>query len=290
LDSPALREKIAGYYTNLKRFDIGVGWLLEALEASGKGQDTLVLLTSDQGPPFARSKTTVYEAGLRVPLLARWPGQLPSGKVVEGLVTLVDLFPTLEEVATPSPASISGEGEAGQVRAENGSPILAGRSLLPLVTETGAEWRRYLFAEFTSHGVQTYYPRRSVRDERYKLILNLLAPRGNPARSMDGNDSWQVSRDSRYEGTPVREAFDRYANPPRIELYDLAQDPNEFVNLAESSEMAGIRQRLMDALKRWREETRDPLLSDSYLAKLTAHHDRLVQEGVRHYQPLENEN
>lgn len=270
LDAPRLRERIAGYYNNLKRFDVGVGWLLEELAASGKAADTLVILTSDQGPPFARSKTTVYEAGLKVPLILRWPGKSAPGRVIEELVSMVDLFPTLCEIAGVQEASDN----------------LDGRSLAPFLSGQPARWRRYLFAEFTSHGVQSFYPRRSVRDERYKLIVNLLAPRGNPARSMDGNGSWEVSRDAVYEGTQVRAAFDRYANPPKVELYDLMADPYEFVDLGDSPALEEVRRRLAAALQAWREKTGDPLLNETYLAEMTAHHDQLVRKGSRRYEGL----
>lgn len=271
IDTPALRERIAGYYNNLKRFDIGIGLLLEVLEQAGHSQDTVVILASDQGPPFARSKTTVYEAGIKIPLIVRWPGVTPVGGVAEQLVSTVDLYPTFCELA----------GGCGNIE------HLPGASLVPILAGRATEWRDSLFAEYGSHGVGNFYPRRSVRDKRYKLILNLLSPRTNPVRSMDGNGSWQASRAPQYDGTQVREVFDRYANPPAVELYDLERDPVEFYNLADDVALIEAKRRLMADLEQWRSSTDDPYLDPAKLHAMTEQHDRLMRAKAERYTPID---
>ena len=76
------RVRTAGYYNAVQRLDDGIGMLMDVLAKRGRDGDTLVIFCGDHGPPFARGKTTVYEAGLRVPFLVRWPARLPMTKAV----------------------------------------------------------------------------------------------------------------------------------------------------------------------------------------------------------------
>jgi N-sulfoglucosamine sulfohydrolase len=75
--------------------------------------------------------------------------------------------------------------------------------------------------------------------------------------------AYRLSRDKKYDGTKVREAFDRLANPPEYELYDLQEDPYEFTNLADDARYADELDELKTVLQHWREEKDDPLLNDS---------------------------
>jgi len=83
----------------------------------------------------------------------------------------------------------------------------------------------------------------------------------------------QAAREPRYENTPVRAAFERYAGPPEFELYDLEADPVEFVNLAGKPEMRAVQDRLTQALLAWRKQTQDPFLDVAFL-------ERMAREGA----------
>jgi len=239
--------------------DAGIGLLMDELAAAGRADDTLVLFLGDHGPPFCRAKTTCYEAGLHVPIIVRWPGRAKAGAVCDKLVSTVDILPTFLDAAGV-------EHPAG----------LAGRSLVPLLAGQDVPWRETLCAEYTSHIPGGYYPRRSIRDGRYKLILNLLPDRPNPITAVDGCGSWRVSRDDKLIGTDARRAFDTYHHPPAEELYDLREDPVEFHNLAGMPACAEILARLRQQLQSWREETDDPLLDPAKLAALTRKHDEMA--------------
>lgn len=256
IDTPKVRQEVAAYYNCNTRADIGVGMLLEKLAAAGAAENTLVVFVGDNGPPFTRGKTTCYEAGVHTPFIVRWPGRAPQGLVSEALVSTVDILPTIAEACgfgLPRP--------------------VAGRSLVPPLEGRQADWRETLATEYTSHHQGGYFPRRAIRDARYKLIVNLLPERPNPIRNVDGCAAWAESRDPAFEGTPGRQAIDRHVAPPAEELYDLQQDPVEFVNLADDPAQAAVLDRLRGELQAWREETDDPLLDPAELARLTKWHD-----------------
>ena len=249
IDSPEQRKRVAGYYNEVLRVDAGVGQLLEALERQGHAENTLVIFTGDHGPPFDRGKTTVYEGGLRVPFLVRWPGiskPMRSG----AMVSTVDILPTILDATGAEPAT-----------------EMQGMSLRPVLQDADASWREYLVGEFHLHG-PPWFPRRAIRDSRFKLIHNLEAETARPRSQIDGDIGHLTSREDRYAGTPVRQAFDTFAAPPEFELYDLQDDPWEFRNLAGETDHSATLQRLQAALQDWRRRTEDPLLEAAFSEKM----------------------
>lgn len=99
-------ERLARYYAAVTCMDEAIGELLRLLKDSGQEQNTLVLFLSDNGgsgnggnAPLKGAKSTLWEGGLRVPLLARWPGQIPPGKVTDEFLTSLEVFPTLARAA-----------------------------------------------------------------------------------------------------------------------------------------------------------------------------------------------
>jgi N-sulfoglucosamine sulfohydrolase len=257
IDPPPMREAIANHYNCMSRLDSLVGDLLAALERSGKADNTLVIYFGDHGADFLRGKRTSYEGGIRVPLIVRWPKLAVSGQVRQELVSTVDLMPTLLEVA-----------DAKQVK------DLPGKSLVPLLRDESTDWRRYLYTEFHTHAAGTnFYPQRTVRDDRYKLIHNLMPAQVNPGYDFTNG---------RFEGAipaieaapqTVRAAYHRMQRPPRFELYDLQTDPYEFRNLVHSDEHAAVFENLKQRLATWRKQTQDPLLDPANLERLKAEID-----------------
>lgn len=153
----AQQRSYAGYYNSVKRLDIGVGLLLDELAAANFQDDTLVVFVSDNSAgPIQGGKTDIYERGLRVPMMIRYPGVAAAGVQRPELVSLVDILPTIIAAAgivKPDPMRVDG------------------RSMLPLLgTAPVAGWRQTLFAEMNYHFPDDVKPSRSVRDSRYKLI------------------------------------------------------------------------------------------------------------------------
>ena len=215
--SEAHKRITALIYDCIARVDIGTGMLLDELEAAGLAENTLVIFLGDNGAAVLHGKCSCYEPGVQVPLLVRWPGKAKPGQVRDELVSAVDVMPTLLE--------------AGGIALPEG---LAGQPLQPLLRgDKAPSWRKHLFTEMNFHTANMYFPQRTVRDEQFKLLLNLAPGAGQTA----------------------------------VELYDLEADPGESKNLADEPAFAHQRQRLESALGQWREETRDPLLDAARLKR-----------------------
>lgn len=243
IDTPDVRESVAGFLNSVKRVDEGIGKLLEAVRSTGHLEETIVLFVGDHGPPMDRAKTTTYEAGVKVPFIVSWPGVTKPRTVRPELVSTVDIVPTL--------------AEAADVRWPN---RVAGKSLLPLLRGKTVEWRDALFTEYTSHVDEHYYPRRAVRMGKYKLIVNVLHEQPNPVTGL--SPAMKFFQKEKWKNTPIGKAFARYADPPRIELYNLKNDPSELRNLADSTEYEDVRQHLLERLRAWMRSTNDYLLGD----------------------------
>jgi len=253
VDTPELRAVLANHYNSIMRLDSLVGDLLAALEAQGKAGNTLVVFLSDHGPDIIRGKRTVYEKNTRVPLIIRWPAGVDAGLSSRALVESTDLMPTFLELAGAPPI-----------------PGLPGKSLLPLLRRELVDWRQYLFTEFHTHTAgPNFNPQRAVRDDRYKLIENLVPGVLNPIFTFTftperyGFDS--AARAALTAPPHVRETYERMRIQPRFELYDLWADPNEFHNLAEDPAQAETFARLRHALQALRERSGDPLLNPAVL-------------------------
>lgn len=252
-DTEGHRVRTAGYYNAVQRLDDGVGMLMDVMAAQGHAGDTLVIFIGDHGPPFARGKTTVYESGVRVPFIVQWPG-VSQSMTSKAMVSTVDVLPTiLEAVGQPIPEYVQG------------------RSLRPVVSDADAPWREYLVAEFHNHGLRPFYPRRAIRDSRYKLIHNLLAGKAQPSRSIDACPAYEISREARYAGSDVRKAFDVFADPPEFELYDLENDPIEFHNLSADPAHKEALERMKAALLEWRASMNDPFLDEAFVQQMVTY-------------------
>ncbi len=263
IDSQRLREHLANYYNCVQRLDAGVGFVMEQLAKSGKDGNTLVIFVGDHGPQFARGKVTSYEFGLRVPLIVSLPGKIVQNSQRNQLVSTIDLLPTILDVTGSVPP-----------------PSLPGQSLLPLIHNEAAPGRKYLFSEWnTSHtgtGPLLYFPQRAVRDARYKLILSVMSGVRNPCEEYYTSQALVQTGPNQSEidmaAEPLRRAYATWRESPAVELYDLQNDPYELNNLAERSDLDGVKKRLLNELQQWRESTGDPLLDPNKVRLLAAEH------------------
>jgi N-sulfoglucosamine sulfohydrolase len=232
-DTPETRQDMANFKASARLFDAGVGAVLDALEQNGLAQDTLVICTTDHGLAFPRMKCNLNQHGMGVFLILRGPGGLTGGKVIDALVSHIDLYPTLCEVAgLPAPA------------------WLQGVSLLPLVRGETQAVRETAFGEVNYHCV--YEPMRSARTLRWNYIRRFheyqhaLLPNcdASPTKEFWKQNGW-------FDQKPVPE-----------ELYDLTLDPNELNNLAQSGspQHSHALGEMRARLERWMHETEDPLL------------------------------
>lgn len=265
LDTPELRTKTANYYNCMSRLDSLIGDLLDSLSRTGKADNTLVVYMGDHGADMLRGKRTSYEGGVRVPLIIRGPKHAKANQVRNELVSTLDLMPTLLAVAGAEP--VSG---------------LPGKSLVPLLSGEKPRWREYLFTEFHLHSAHNFYPQRTIRNARYKLIQNLMPGEINPGYDFTLKRFF-ADLPKTIEATPanIRAAYHRMKRPPEFELYDLQRDPYEFRNLAGDSKYAKQLDALKAQLDQWRQQSRDPLLDTSNLTRLKREIDAcLVGDGA----------
>jgi N-sulfoglucosamine sulfohydrolase len=239
-DLPEVRAEIAEYYQSIARLDRGVGRLLELVERGANGRDTVVLYLSDNGGAFPVAKTTLYDPGMRLPLIVR-DSRRAGGAVCGALVTWADLAPTVLDLA--------------------GSPDLGahmfGDSLLPLLDDPAAAGRDHVFASHSFHQVTNYYPMRVVRTHRWKFIYNIAWKLDFPTASdLHMSATWQSTvRESR--GLGERDVED-YLHRPRFELYDLEADPDELVNIAEDPANAERVTEFVSLVQNFQLATNDP--------------------------------
>jgi len=232
-DTDAAREEFAALQGAVHAADTAIGRILAAIDATGLTETALVVFTTDHGLAMPRAKCTLYDAGIGVALIARWPaGGLRAGSTVSALISNVDVLPTLlEATGVPGPGN------------------LHGRSFLPLLRGGTLEARQEVFAEKTFHSY--YDPIRAIRTDRYKLI-----------RNFETCFLVEVPGDVQL-GAIYRTELERYvsATHPDIEIYDLFTDPDEQRNLAGRPEFAEVERDLDARLWRWMGETGDPLLN-----------------------------
>ena len=229
-DTPEIRRDMAAFNASARSLDAGIGAVLDELEALGRSDDTLVICTTDHGMPFPGAKATLTDRGIGVFLIMRGPGGFRGGRVVDALVSQVDIFPTVCDLAgIPAP------------------PWLQGRSMLPLLRGAD-EIRDEVFAEGTYHAA--YEPQRAIRTRRWKYIRRFDDRRTPVVVNTDdgpAKNAWLAA------------GWAERAVPPE-ELYDLVLDPAEGQNLIDRDEHAAVARDLRARLLRWMAETGDPLL------------------------------
>jgi N-sulfoglucosamine sulfohydrolase len=231
-DGEAAREEMSALQGAIRALDTAVGSIFDALEDSGLSDKTLTVFTADHGIAMPGAKCTVYDPGIEVALLMRWPdGGIGEGRVVPDLVSNVDVLPTLLETAG--------------VSVPQGAQ---GLSFLPLLRREQQEARDAIFAEKTFHSY--YDPMRCVRTERFKYI-----------RNFESSFLVEVPGDVQ-QGAIFRTHAQRYSTdrPYLVELYDLQADPLEQNNLAGEAALNKAERALEKQLWRWMEDTDDPLL------------------------------
>ncbi|NKB69069.1 MAG: sulfatase-like hydrolase/transferase [Candidatus Latescibacteria bacterium] len=233
-DTPKARLALARHYDNLADNDRWVGQMLGQLEEDGLADNTIVFIWSDHGEGLPRAKRWPYDAGIRVPCIVRWPGQLEAGGVDERLVSMVDLGPTV--------LSLAGVDIPGHMQ---GQPFVG----------PAARERDYVFALRDRYD-ESYDMMRAVRDERYKYIRNFMPENPYllwiPYRNRHPilEEMWRLHLEDALEG-PQQVMFQPR---PVEELYDTEADPFELDNLAADPQQAETLERLRGALATWRLE------------------------------------
>ncbi len=260
-DNAVSRNDVLDYYFKVERFDREVGEMLELLEKAGRLDNTIVVVTGDNGWPFPRCKANLYDGGTRQPLSVRWPARLKPGQVCDEFINLMDLAPTFLEAAGLKPP-----------------PEMTGRSFLGLLTgEEKPGSRRIVFLERERHANvragEVGYPMRAIRTGDYLYIRNLRPtrwpagdpqPHQDPYRPFGDCDDGPTKNyilDHRDEPA-VRGYFELcFGKRPAEELYDLKKDPHQIRNLAGQPEYEAAQKELRAQLDHWMQDSADPRAS-----------------------------
>ncbi|MDO8545212.1 MAG: sulfatase [Opitutaceae bacterium] len=244
-DTPESRAELAEYYQAVSRLDQGVGRLVQLLKAAGQYERTIIVYLSDNGPAFVGAKTTLYDPGIRLPLIVRAPDQKRRGGVQSAMVSFVDLAPTLLDAA----------GALRTGMAFDGRSFRAGFDGAPLPD------RAEVYGSHTFHEVTMYYPMRMVRTPRYKLIHNLASGLAYPfALDLFQSPTWMSAKNNG-GGVYGRRKIEQFVHRPEFELYDLETDPDEIVNLADRAAHRALKDELIAKLKAFQAATKDPWIS-----------------------------
>jgi len=273
-DTPETRSELAQYYQSCARIDQGVARLVEILKEADLYDKTLIVFTSDHGMAFAGGKTTVYEGGLRVPMVVRDPYQDDRGFESQALVSHIDITPSLLDFAggldhkTGGPKDLldvdafwKQRDEAIAENRDGGKAFKTyhGKSWMHCLADPDATHHDQIFASHTFHEIQMYYPMRVVRDSQYKLIWNIAHPLPYPfASDLWAASSWQAQLAKGDDAPYGTKTVGRYVQRPEFELFDIQSDPDEAHNLADSPGHADVLTTYQAKLKELQREYEDP--------------------------------
>jgi arylsulfatase A-like enzyme len=256
-DDPVVRNDILDYYFEIQRFDRTVGEALALLEEAGELNNTLVVITSDNGMPFPRAKASLYDFGTRMPLAIRWPSKITDpDRVYDGMVVLSDLAPTfLEAVGLKIPDDMTAS------------------SLMEIFTTTEKTLRESAYTAMERHdGCRKGgkgYPCRALRTHDFLYIRNYEPDRW-PSGDPDAGNCAREIPFGEVDPSPTKtllldnqERFKKYyqlAFGKRLaeELYDLKEDPGQIYNVAMDPEYAEIKEKLAAQLQQYTAATGDP--------------------------------
>jgi len=255
-DGPMTREDLTGYYHEISRTDHILGEIVRELKDQGVYENTYVVYMSDNGRPFPRCKTRVYDSGIKSPFIIYGP-DVEKGARTGSLASSIDLSATFLELAGIDP-----------------DERILGTSLVPVLRSPDTRVRDFVFAEHNWHVFMAH--ERMVRYKDWVYIRNNLPERLNMCvesapRFPSGEELWTAYEDR----LTSAEQEDIFMQPrPAEELYNLAADPDQFYNLAALDEHREMLDYLRKVLDQWTVQT-----SDNVPQNLTP--DRQTVEGER---------
>jgi uncharacterized sulfatase len=277
-DHPEIRSDMLDYLLEIEWFDEHLGRMLSALESQGELDNTIVIVTSDNGMAFPRAKANVYEYGIHMPLAISWPSTISGGRRVTDLVNLIDVTATIYDATNVTPPF---------------AYPLSGRSLMNVLLSKDSgnvdPTRDAVFSGRERHSSSRYnslgYPQRCIRTHEYLYIWNMRPerwPAGTPVKydtaryTLEGNQAGSLlgpdhggyhdidacpSLDfliKNWESKDLGPFLDlSVAKRPEVELYDIRTDTGCLNNLAGHADFTAVERRLENRLKAYLRQTGD---------------------------------
>jgi arylsulfatase A-like enzyme len=241
VNNSATRKDLAQYTDEIVRFDVYVGKVVEELKRQNKFDNTMIIVMADNGRPFPRCKTRLYDDGIKTPFIVHWNSHLKQkGTSSDVLLSVIDLAPTF--------AAIAGE-----------VPLLSyqGVSFLDVLNNPEKEIRKYVFAEHNWHDYEAY--ERMVRTRNYLIIKNLRSwlPQSTSADN-HREVAFQELVKVKNSGMLLPAQVDNFVSPRSIEeFYDCKADSLQLTNLISDEKYFNKVNELRKILSQWQEETGD---------------------------------
>lgn len=239
-DSKEVRQDFVNYYDEVSRMDFYVGEVLKELAAEGLDKNTIIIFTSDNGRPFPREKTTLYDGGINTPFIIKWPGKIKPGSVSKSMVSSIDIAPTILSAAGLKT-----------------DPNFIGKNLIPIFNNPTTQVRDYIYAEDHWHDFEDFG--RAVRNDRYKYIRNFY-PDLPETTSADilRDPTYQFMLKQKSEGTLDSRYMSYFYSPkPPEQLFDTEKDPYELHNLIAEPAYAQVADRMRAKMDEIRRSTND---------------------------------
>lgn len=242
VDTDGTRKDLTGYYHEVSRFDYYVGLVTAELKKQGVLDDTLIVIAADNGRPFPRCKSRLYDSGIKTPWVVHYPRLIQSPSVTESLISVIDLSATCLELAgVDQPECIQGQ------------------SFVPILKDPKAMVRQLVFSEHNWHVYKNH--ERMVRFGDFVYIKNNYPDQPNLCYESDtkfpaGEELWKAHAAGKT--TPQQQQV--FANPcPEEELFKLSQDPDQLANLAYNPQYAEQLEQARRMLGYWTEQTGDTI-------------------------------
>lgn len=237
----ATKTDLARYYDEISRFDSYIGQVEAELARQGVLENTLILVLSDNGRPFPRSKTRLIDSGVKSPLIVKWPeGITKPGSISGSMLSSIDLAPTFLELA-----------------GLNSPDAFQGKSFKAVLKNPGLPFRNFVFAEHNWHDHEAHA--RMVRTKNHLYIKNNRPGFSNPGPAdSNASESFADLKRLREEGRLNPAQADVFAAPrPAEEFYFVKEDKYQILNRATPGEDTEILDYLRSVLEKWTVETDD---------------------------------
>lgn len=240
IDSDPTKVDLAKYYDEITRFDAFVAKVKDKLASDKLLENTVIIIMADNGRPFPRCKTRLYDDGIKTPFIVSWQGTLPKKQKSESIISAIDIAPTILDLC--------------EVRIPES---MQGRSFKKVFKQPKELFRTYAFAEHNWHDYEAY--ERMVRTKDYLYIYNGRAHFQQSTSADNHRDSsFQELVKKWKDGKLTSLQKDNFIAPRNMEeLYDLQKDPNQFNDISQNPQYAEKLKELRAVRKEWQEQTGD---------------------------------
>ncbi len=260
-DVEEVRNDLLDYAVEVEWFDSQLGLMIQKLEEIGELDQTIIVVTGDNGLPFPRAKTNLYDIGTHVPLIVFWPDKILQNHAITDFISLQDLAPTFLDIAGLKPPD-----------------DMTGRSIMPLILSDRSgridATRDHVLSGRERHTPaqpdrKSGYPMRAIRTDSFLYIRNFEPDRWpvglmdcslRPFMDIDASPTKDYMIEHQTDADCIKLFTLGFLKRPLEELYDLSEDPGEFNNLADSTAFSSIKKALSEQLMKELKETNDPRL------------------------------